>query len=85
MDEPDDEKQREDIADVIREEIPRRRPIDMDDIRARSRRRAGFLTLLRGIDERTFREMLSEHGVKHDSPQFDELLAAWRALQRPSS
>lgn len=84
MDEPDDERQR-DIADVIREEVARRRPIDMDDIRARNRRRSGFLTLPRGIDERTFRKMLSDHGVKHDSPQFAELLAAWRALQQPFS
>jgi hypothetical protein len=80
-----EEGREQDIADVIREEVARRRPIDMDEVRARNRRRSGFLAMLRGIDETTFRKILNDHGVKPDSPQFAELLAAWRALQLPSS
>jgi hypothetical protein len=79
----DDEQRQRDIADVIREEIARRRPIDMEDIRTRLQERSDILAVIRGRDEKEFRRVLSDY-FEPDAPEFEQLVAVWRALRRPS-
>jgi hypothetical protein len=85
MGKPDDEKRQEEIDDVIREEISRRRPIDTDAMRKRHRQRRDALLRLRSVDERTLRGLLvSEYGLKPGSPELEDVVRAWRAMQRSS-
>jgi hypothetical protein len=85
MDTPGDERRKEEIGDVIREEVSRRRPIDTDAIRKRQRQRRDALLRLRRVDERTLRELLvSEYGLKPRSSELEDVVRAWRAMQRSS-
>ena len=82
MEKPDDERRQQDIEDVIREETARRRPIDMEAIREAIRLRRDYWGLVRGADEATFREFLTELGWKPGSPEFERFVRDWRALQQ---
>ena len=86
MDRPgdkDDEKREEEIEDVIREEVARRRPIDTDAIRRRQRQRRDALLRLRNVDEPTLRRLLiSEYGLTLGSAELDDVVRAWRAIPR---
>ena len=86
MDRPgdkDDEKREEEIEDVIREEVARRRPIDTDAIRRRQRQRRDALLRLRNVDEPTLRRLLiSEYGLTPGSAELDDVVRAWRAIPR---
>jgi hypothetical protein len=46
MEKPGDEERQQDIEDMIREEIARRRPIDTDGIRARRQERTEILAVI---------------------------------------
>ncbi|MBI3635868.1 MAG: hypothetical protein HY216_06575 [Candidatus Rokubacteria bacterium] len=88
MDRPDDdpaEKRKRDIADVIREERRRRRPLDVDQLRDAQKIRRDYLWLIRNADEATFRKALSDLGWKPGSPEFEARVRAWRELRRQSS
>jgi len=82
-DDKNNEKRQEEIEDVIREEVARRRPIDTDAIRRRQRQRRDALLRLRNVDERTLRGLLiSEYGLKPGSAELDDVVRAWRAMKR---
>ena len=81
-DDKDVERRRRDIEDVIREEVSRRHPIDMDAIREGLRLRDDYWALVRGRDEEKFRAFLTALGWEPGSPVFERFVRAWRGFQR---
>lgn len=85
MERPDDEaarRRKQEIADVIHEEVARLRRVDSEEIRRRRRFKEDYREAIRNADEATFLRLLSAIGWEPGSPEYEAFVRAWRALRR---
>ena len=77
-----DDKKREDLRDVIREETSRgRRRVDIEARRKRDQDLKDMRKLLENPTEREFLKAMRDGGVEDDSPRLEEMLRIWREFR----
>ncbi len=76
------EKERQDIEDVVKEESRRgRRPVDIGTIRMKRERIALLKRLLAVATEEEFIEAIRAFGLVDGTPEFSEALDAWHEFR----